>query len=690
MNELKPQPPLHEADNATSSNDRSKGGYSLRALERLLADDADLGEWRTRTEMCFAYYDGDNISADMQELARKYGLEPKPKNLVARVVNSVLGQEEKSRRDPKHEADDQDFEDVAEVLGAQMKEATRETGADMEIGSAYASQVKGGLGWIGVARRADPFQYQYVVEDIPWQEMRYDRRSKRIDLSDGAWICRMQWKDLGDVIAMYPEHEQTLREALNGFASWDDDGPLEEQNVRYGYRGPEQAGFFRTRRSEWMEGNRERIRMYEVEYKVPALVAVMRVGHRWIVIDEQNPAHIEAISRGMVKIKKVPTQQIRRSIFAGPIRLSDEATQLRRFSKVPFFAFRRDVDRTPYGLIEGMISPQDDYNESSMRVRWMLHAQQLEIDSDALDLAYNTISDITENMMRPDMVAVLNPNRKNSDGMRFRNDFTLQKELIGHMQDSKQLVQDVPGIYNASMGNGQPGTSSGIAISSLVEQGLVSMGELNGNYAWARRVVFELLTDLIAEDHVERDMVVRIGTGSSRREVVLNTIDPQTGRPMNVVKDAPVKVGLGEVPSSPAYQMQMSQLMGSMITSLAGTPQASALIPTWVEQTSAFGPGRKQMAEDMRAASGLPPAGDKNAAEQAKQAQAAKMAQAEQMQQQVMQAELELKDAQRREVEARINKLQSEVVKNVNDITQTTAANEDQLIETAIRDALAS
>ena len=686
---LKPEPPLYEQDKTPSSNDRAKGGYSLRALERLLADDSLLADWFDRTEQAFAYYDGDNVSKEMAERFRKYNLEQRTTNLVARVINSVLGQEEKSRRDPKLEPDDDEFADVADVLSVRLKEAQRETNADMEIGSAYASQAKGGLGWIGVARRADPFQYQYLIEDIPWREMRYDRRAKRVDLSDAAWVCRMQWKDLGDVIALYPDHEDTLREAMNGVAPWDNDGPLEEQNIRFGYGQQATQNWFRTRRAEWMEGNRERIRMYEVEYKVPAIVAVMRVGHRWIVVDEQNPAHVEAISRGMVKLKRVPTQQIRRSIFAGPVRLSDEATQLKRFSKVAFFAFRRDSDYTPYGLIEGMISPQDDYNESSVRMRWMLHAQQLIIDNDALDTDYNTVQDIVDTMMRPDMVAVLNKDRRNANALTFRNDFTLQKELIGHMQDSKLLVQDVPGIYNAQMGNGQPGTSSGIAISSLVEQGMVSMGELNGNYASARRVVYEMLLDLIAEDHAERDMVVPIGSGKSRREVILNTQDPQTGRPMNMVKDAPVKVGLGEVPSSPAYQMQMSQLMGSMITALAGTPQAGVLIPTWVEQTSAFGPGRKQLAEDMRAASGMPSAGDRQGAEQMKAQQAQQAAQQAQMAQAAMQAEIAHKAAMGAEVDARTQKIKSETLKNVTEIAATTAANEDRLIEQALQEALA-
>lgn len=661
---LTPRPPLYDEDKRPSSNDRSKGGYSLRALERLLTDSEGMNEWRQRTQIAFAYYDGDNLTPEMARQARDYNFrDPRNKNLVARVINSVLGQEEKSRRDPKNEADDDEFADIADVLNVRLKEAQRETNADMEIGSSYANQVKGGIGWCGVARRADPFQYQYAIEDIPWKEMHWDQRAKRVDLSDGAWVCRQQWKDVGDVIAMYPEHKATIWRAMSGVANWDSDGPLGEdvQRTGYGYgAGPQGShSWFQTRRTQWMEGTRERICMYEVEYKVPAMVVVMRVGHRWITVDRENPAHVEAISRGLAPMKKVPTRQIRRAIFAGPIRLSDEPTKLKRFSKVPFFAFRRDSDQTPYGLIEGMIAPQDDYNEASMRVRWMLQAQQLVMDSDALDAKFNTIEDITSTMMRPDMVAILNPTRTNrSDGLNFKNDFLLQKELFSRMQDSHSLMQDVPGVYNSAMGNGQPGATSGIAISSLVEQGIVSMGELNGNSAFSRRIVYELLMDLIAEDHAERDMVVHIGSGAARREVVLNTQDPQTGQPKNMVKEAPVKLGLGEVPSSPAYQIQQSQQIAEMILALRGTPQAAVLIPSWVEQSSAFGPDRKRIAEDMRKVAGLPANGDKQGAE-ALQQQAMQQAQQQAQQQAArLQAETQAKQAAARKAMAEAQALE--------------------------------
>ena len=63
----------------------------------------------------------------------------------------------------------------------------------------------------------------------------------------------------------------------------------------------------------------------------------------------------------------------------------DVATKKRRFPYIPFFAFRDDSENTPYGLVHGMLDPQDEYNERRMRIQWMLKAQQIMVDSDALD-----------------------------------------------------------------------------------------------------------------------------------------------------------------------------------------------------------------------------------------------------------------------------------------------------------------
>jgi hypothetical protein len=402
-----------------------------------------------------------------------------------------------------------------------------------------------------------------------------------------------------------------------------------------------------------------------------------------------------AVQRGRVRLHKAVTRQVRMALFAGPHRLIDVGTARRNFPYIPFFAFRDDQDRSPYGLIEGMISPQDEYNERRQMINWMLKARQVQVDNDALDPAYNTISDLVDSVMRPDMVNVLNPNRKNVNALKIGNDLTLQKEQVEVMQDAKTLIQEVPRVYSTQLGQAPTGVTSGIAINSLTEQGAVAMGELNDNYRYARRMVFEQLLDLIVEDHLEKDLRVSLGQGASKRVVILNTFDPNTGAPVNQVKDAPIKVGLADMPNSPAYRMQEQQILGNMITALAGDPQALAVLtPAYIEGSTLQ--NRQQAADDLRRMKGIPTAGDRQAqrANEQQATQQAQQTQALQARGAVAQvakteADTEKTRALARKEHAQANLLSVQAQREAS-LPAQAANDEDTLIQDALKEASAA
>lgn len=190
--------------------DNAKGGYDLEKLEQLLRDSENQPLWRDRADMAWAYKDGDQMSPEQKHKHRKDKLEPRVINLIGRVVNAVLGSQAKSRRDPRIESDDESFADVSEVISSQLKEARRETNADMAVSNAYASQVITGLGWVEVSRNADLLDYRYRVRDVHRNEMWWDWRANELDLSDARWICRRRWQDLDEVVARMPEFESAL------------------------------------------------------------------------------------------------------------------------------------------------------------------------------------------------------------------------------------------------------------------------------------------------------------------------------------------------------------------------------------------------------------------------------------------------------------------------------------------------
>lgn len=633
---IKPLKPPFDAP--SSDYDHAKNGFSLFALEQLVKDCDGQPDWRPRADRAHAYYDFKQLTPEQKhKIWREMGIEPRQTNLVQGVINGVLGQEARARSDVKVEADDDSLSDLCDVFSQSMKEAQREANTDMAISNGYAGQVKGGLGWVEVSRASDPLDYPYRVVDIHRNEIWYDWRAKDLGLRDARWLVRKRWEDLDEAEAMMPQFKDILRSSING---WDLMNIPDDTNSIL-YRSYNNERRTTIRRDEWADSTRRRIKFFEVWYRVPAEVIVMHVGPtRRIIFDPKNPVHQLAVQRGRAALSKTITRQIRMALFAGPHRLVDVGTTKRNFPYIPFFAFRDDEDRSPYGLIEGMISPQDEYNERRQMIHWMLKARQIRVDNDALDTQYNTISDVVDAASRPDMVAVMNANRKNANGLTIGNDLTLQKEQVEVMQDAKQLIQEVPRVYSTQLGNAPQGVTSGIAINSLTEAGTIAMGELNDNYRHGRKLVHEQLLDMIMEDHMQKNLQVKLGTGSSRRVIVLNSWDPNTGEPVNQVKDANVKVGLADVPSSPAFRMQEQQQLALVLQALGGNPQALAVLtPAYIEGTTL--PGRQQLADDMRRLAGLPTAGDRVGQQQAQQAQQQAAQQQKAVQSQAQQVQLQ-------------------------------------------------
>ena len=654
---MKPLEPLDRRD--SSARDHAKDGFSLAALEDLVNDCQGQPDWRTRADRAHAFYDmGKQLSIDQEQKIRMdMGIEPRQTNLIHGVINGVLGQEAKGRSDVRIEADDEDYADVSEVLSKAMKEAQRESNSDMAISNGYAGQVKGGLGWVEVSRAGDPLDYPYRVQDIHRNEIWYDWRAKNLGLRDGRWLVRKRWEDLDETIAMMPQFRELLTCAVNGW----DMLSLPDDTNSFAYRAYSNERRTTIQRDEWADSTRKRIKLFEVWYRVPAETVVLHLGPtRRVQYDETNPLHRQAVIRGRVKISRAVTRQVRMALFAGPHRLVDIGTTKRTFPYVPFFAFRDDEDRSPYGLIEGMISPQEEYNERRQMINWMLKARQVYVDDDALNEDYNNINDIARTAMRPDMLAVLKASRKNANGLVIKNDLTLQKEQIDVMQDSKQLIQDVPRVYSSQLGSAPAGVTSGIANSLLIEQGAVAMGELNDNYRFARKLVHELMLDLIVEDHLDEELKVALGAGQNKRTVVLNTWDPDTGAPVNRVKDAPIKVGLSDVPSSPAFRMQEQQQIATMISALGGNPQALAILaPAYIEGSSLD--NRQALADDLRRASGVPVAADRKAMQQAQA----------QQQQQIAEQQAQAKEAQAVAMEQEIAKTAQIVMSTKLDAAKT-------------------
>jgi hypothetical protein len=233
---------------------------------------------------------------------------------------------------------------------------------------------------------------------------------------------------------------------------------------------------------------------------------------------------------------------------------------------------------------------------------WSLNSRRVVTDADAVTDHQKTAREVA----RPDAYIILNSNRKPTSQFKVEPGGELAVQQFQVMQEAKEEIAQASGIHKSMQGQ-QSGATSGLAINSLVEQGMNTLAEINDNFRYARRLVGEMLFELVKQSILAQGQaVVTIGEGQRRKVIVLNqqAVDPETGAPVmiNDVAAVRAKVVLDDVPSTPTYRMQTLNMLTEIVKSLP--PQLQGLVMDFVVEATDF-PKRYEIADRLRGAMGI-------------------------------------------------------------------------------------
>jgi hypothetical protein len=626
-------------------------------VEMFLREIKHQPHWRREADRSADYYDGNQLSPETVERLKDRGQPPLITNIIKPTIDTVLGMEAKARTDwrVRPEDDEECDDDLAEALSVKLKHAETESRADRAVSDAYAAQIKAGLGWVEVAREHDPFKCPYRVKYVHRREIFWDWRAEQPDLSDARYLIRRRWLELEHAIALMPQYATLFRMTTGGWAGFD---PMLEQDSRL-VQSWEIERDTRIAAVDWRDIQRMRICLYEIWYRKWVRGYTMTLPNGTVMeADFNNPRHNEAIVSGIAKIKQATFQKVRLSWYTGPHFLYDVPSPYKhnQFPYVPFFGHREDLTNVPYGLIRSMVSPQDEVNARKSKMLWSLNSRRVVTDSDAV-LDHGKAA---QEVSRPDAYVILNANRKPNSTFRVDPGGELAAQQFQVMQEAKQEIAEASGIHKSMQGQ-QSGAKSGVAINSLIEQGVNTLAEINDNYAFARRLVGEMLFELVKQNLLQGPSKVTIGEGKQKKVIQLNTpvMDPETGQPVmvNDVAKVKAKVVLDDVPSTSTYRNEQLRMMTEITKSLP--PNLQALVVDFVIEATDM-PKRHALADRIRAAVGIQDPEQQKAAAEAQQQAAAKQ---QDMAQKVFVLDAAERAARIRKLNAEAEKVQSEAVR---------------------------
>jgi hypothetical protein len=631
---------------------RPSEGMSVKRMESFLEEIRTQPAWRRQADKEADYYDGNQLTAEQIDEYEGRGYAPLITNLIKPTIDVVLGMEAKTRSDWMVRPEEGEINaDLAEVLNARLHKAEVGSRADRACSDAYADAVKVGLGWVEVSKPSDPFDFPQRVRRIHRREIFFDWRSGEPDLSDARYLVRKRWMDEDAAVGMFPDHAELIRNCLQGWAHWDSVTAVNNSYALELARALDVQRGFSVEQYEWLNTIRRRIAAYEVWYRTVTKGHVLRLPDgRVVEFDRNKDEHVAAVYSGTLQPIPAIFKKVRLSWWLGPHRISDEASPYGHnlFPYVPVWGYREDRTGTPYGLIRGMLSPQDEINARRSKMLWLLNSRRVIADGDAVvdhDEARDEVG-------RPDAYIELNPGRRPDSRFDVEDGGQLATQQFQVLEAAKNEIQQASGVFQSMLGDAKGGASSGLAINSLIEQGVTTLAEINDNYRFARRLIGEQLLELIVDDLAEQGpTTVWVGEDDQKREVAINQpgVDEMGQRTIiNDVTKARVAIVIDDAPTSPTVRMQQTQALAEMVK--AAPPQVQGLIYDMVIDAMDL-PNKREIIKRLRGAMGMQgPDGQPidpaaaQAQQQVAQIQQEAQAQIQQLSQQLMDAQAQLKN----------------------------------------------
>lgn len=622
---------------------------SIEAYDRICRDIRNQPKWRLDSDVDADYYDGAQTSLDVIQRLKDAGIPPQDSNLIKPTINAVLGIEARSRTDYKVTSDDEQQADIAEALSAKIKEMETESRADRAMSDAYSSMIRAGVGWVEIKRAFNPLNYPYEVREVHRNDIFWDWTAREPDLSDARYLRRDKWVDRQSALSMFADQKELIENSWSGWNTVDVyDG--NDTNMARAYETEQVWG---RMQDDYLNTSSGMVKLSELWYRYYEQAPVLMLPNgSAIEYNPENVYHQMAVAQGVVQVQKSLLPRVRLSIWLGPHKLMDVPTPLPHdnFPYVPFWCFRKDRSRTPYGLIRDMRGPQDQILDLDILLYELLNSKRVVIDNDALDLSQNTYQEVAHNVASPRSLTVLNANRKNAEGFRVTADNALAAQVYQLVEERRGRIEAVSGVYRAMLGK-EGAADSGVAINNLVEQGSTVLAEPNDNFRYARRLVGEMLIAFAKSDLIGRPTEVSVQQGAKKKVIYLNreVMTPQGPVMQNDIASSQVKVVLEDIPATPSFRAQQLQSLSQMVQAAPPAYQA-VMFPMMIELSDV--PNRHEVAETLRKVGNVP-----GPATPQQEQQEAQMAQ---LQQQIQMKAIQLGLAEK---EAQIAKLQAEVQK---------------------------
>lgn len=567
--------------------------------------------WRAVADKEMDYADGNQLDTDLLREMKASGIPPAIEDLIGPTLLAIAGHELKTRTDwrvsPNGEVDGQE---VCDAINFKLNQAERFSKADKACSDAFLPQIACGVGWVEVKREPDAFKFPYKTHAVNRNEIHWDMKSVESDLSDARWLRRMRWIHPKRLQDAFPAHADLFDGVTRHGSAWFFNDDFRDGGSSTGLSNSWLNGRGWTRSEEyWHNPTTKEICIAEIWYRRWYKASVLKFPDgRVVEFNEDNPAHLIAVNRGMVKVMQSTMSKVRRSYWMGPVCLSDGPSPYNHnsFPYVPFWGFREDNTGIPYGFVRRMKYNQDALNSAISKLRWGMSVVRIERTKGAVDM---TDEQLRKQVSRPNADIVLNRAHMAQQGSRFEihRDFNLNQQQFQMLTDNRDAIERVSSVTKSFQGQNNSSTS-GTQEVAKVEQSTQALTRIMENFNESRTLIGEMLLSLIIEDIGEEQQTIVIEGDAINADQLVVINEPVTSPEgyqylNNDVQRIRMKVALEDVPSSSSYRAQQMNALSEVVKSLPENVQI-AVTPFLTNLMDI--PNKRDVVEAIRVASQTP------------------------------------------------------------------------------------
>lgn len=607
---------------------------------------------RTERAIDVAFYDGDQFTDEELEEYEARNQTPRVFNEIKPTVDWLLGGERRIRTDwavlPRTE-DDSEASIRKSKLAKYLDDINN---ARWHRSEAYGDMTKNGEGWIAVEYLPNQDgDFQIMLQHEHWRYMLADSKSRRRDMTDMQYLWRVKVIDLHTLINHFPDKKSELINLSDDMSVLEDE-LLDEALVSVDPSDKNRQ--IRTGSLSFTQsaGDRDGVKVYEMWYRQSEKVKLLRGEGSFNnqPYDEKNEDHQVLTQHYGFQVAEVTRQQMYCAMYTDDTVLYRQKSPYKhnRFPFVRRYAYLKDREGTPYGVIRSVRDPQSDLNIRRNKALHMLSSVRVVMEQGAVE----DRNALAEEIARWDSIIEYKPGSKLE--VQEGSDRANQQLNVG--EQNSAYIRQISGVTGENRGMDTNATS-GIAIQARQEQGTVISTVLTDMHSLGRKLEGELILSLI-EQFYDKPFQFRITADNLKDKVEFAKINDEAEPETNITKTQS-----DFVVSERDYRTTMRQALSEQMLSSAGAiaqhtgnPQlAVAMLTSAIDLQDL--PDKDRLIDGLRKASGMPPM---NETEEDRQQREQKEQQAQQKQQEQQQLTLQLEMKERgakiAEMEARAAK----------------------------------